>query len=370
MPSRRRLAWLPLLLLMLALLLAPSSASAAGGPGHWAAVPAQRLRDALGWTPPADLDAPIPVLEWNRLVARVAGENPGDADPAVHPRQYWVWAYSGGMARGKMTVAREDAIGGLMKLTSYLYQEKSFTADPSALKSFTDGPLVDDGQQVLVAGAVRLGLVTGYPEGLLSPKRPLTYAEGVTLLARLMEKYGPTHPLPKLPPMEPSPFPQPRSFASGTGVRFAADRVIHAGWPVGTVGTAWWVINGAAWSTTLPQVGAAPKGYLWVAVDAEIYNWDLPTMSVAPGDLRFTLETDGSVYEVDAGASSALGSPFGKETVTLQQWESLRGFLVFAVPAGTKSVWMRCDSKLGLAPGKPGWNGGSRTPLGDLPAQP
>jgi hypothetical protein len=72
-------------------------------------------------------------------------------------------------------------------------------------------------------------------------------------------------------------------------------------------------------------------------------------------------------YPVDTFASRNLGSPFHRETRTLKQGESMRGFLVFAVPAGTRGIWIECDTTLGHAPGKSGWNGISRTPLGDLP---
>ncbi|MFZ5816138.1 MAG: S-layer homology domain-containing protein [Bacillota bacterium] len=365
-----RRPWAIWLLIALLTALLPPPPAAAGETGHWAAPHVARVNQALGWTPPGELDTPIPALEWNRLVALLAGEPPGDADPNTHPRQHWVWMYTGGMAREQTVLRREDAIGGLMKLVSILYQEKGFAAEPAVLNPFTDGPKVADHQQVLLAGAVQLGLVTGYPGNLLQPSRPLTYAEGVTLIARLLERYGD----PASPVTEPAPrsrFPQPRGFAVGTDLDLPVENVIHAGWPVGTAGTAWWVINGAAYAAELPGAGEAPEGKLWVVVDVEMYNWDFPEMVIAPDALRFTLDhkTEGLVeYRVDEAASTALGSPFGKETVVLKQGESLRGFVVFAVPAGTRSIWMQCDSKLGLGPGKTGWNGMSRTPLGDLPA--
>lgn len=351
--------WLVLLLVISALVL-PGAPAAAAQP-HWAAADVDTLATALGWTAPVDLDVPIPVLEWNRLVARWAGELPGDADPAVSPRQNWVWMYSGGMARGTFVIRREDAIGGLMKLVSMLHKEAGFTAAPATLSAFGDGAKVADYQQVLVAGAVKLGVVAGYPGGELHPSQPLTYAEGAKLIARLVARYGAAKPAQA--PVPAAEWPQPRGFAANMGLHLPNERVIHAGWPVGTVGTAWWVLNGAAYAWSLPGAGNAPAGHVWVVADAEIYNWDLPELTIAPDALRFTLGD----YQVDQQASAAMGWPFGQATVVLKQRESLRGLVVFAVPEGAQGLWIQCDSKLGLATGKPGWNGSARIPLGNLP---
>ncbi|HWI53266.1 MAG TPA: hypothetical protein VNT01_14080, partial [Symbiobacteriaceae bacterium] len=62
--------WLALFLVITALTLPGAPAGATPPQPHWAAADVDTLATALGWTAPVDLDVPIPVLEWNRLVAR------------------------------------------------------------------------------------------------------------------------------------------------------------------------------------------------------------------------------------------------------------------------------------------------------------
>lgn len=362
---RRRMPFVVMLLLLTSWLLIASPAAAEPAqapapamtaPRHWAAPAVDELVAKLAWSAPTDLDAPIPRDEWFRLVSRALGQQPDQE------RDMWVWTYTGGMAGQGFVIRREDAIGGLMKLANVMRGEKAHAADPAGLKPYADGDNVAEHQRVLVAGALKLGLVTGYPDGMLYPARPLTYGEGAVLVDRFIDHYG--GPAKAWVDPQLGMFPRTRPFATGLDYTFASEQVIHAGFAPGTAGTAWVVINGAAWASELPGLGAAPEGKVWVAVDTEIYNWDSPEMSIAPDSLRFTLQDAGQMVNI----KPATETPFEKATVVLRQRESLRGYVVFAVPAGMQGMWFQCESKLGFAPGKgDGYNGAIRGYLGNLP---
>jgi hypothetical protein len=334
---------------------AEGAASLATPARHWAAGAVDNLVARLAWSAPTDLDAPIPRDEWRRLVSKMLGQQP-DLE-----REKWVWDYTGGLSGEEFVVRREDAFGGLMKLATVFRGEKAHTADPSGLAPYGDGVRVADHQRVLVAGALKHGLVTGYPGGLLHPKRPLAYGEAAVLVDRFLARYGgPTKAW-----MEPQAgeWPRPRPFASGMAPLFPIDQVIHTGFSVGSAGTAWLVINGAAWAPELPGLGAAPAGQVWVAVDTEIYNWEKTELTIAPGTLRFRLQDSWAKVNIETAAN-----PFAAGTVVLKQRGSVRGLVVFAVPAGMQGMWFQCESKLGFAPGKgDGYNGASRGFLGNLP---
>ncbi|HYF76076.1 MAG TPA: S-layer homology domain-containing protein [Symbiobacteriaceae bacterium] len=367
MTLRRRLsAGVMLLPLISSLLLVGTSAAAETSPAptlapaaaarHWAAPAVDELVARLAWSAPTDLEAPIPRDEWYRLVSRAVGEQPDKE------REMWVWNYTGGLAGDEFLMRREDAIGGLMKLASMVHGEKANSAHPSALDSFGDGAKVSDRQRALVAGALKLGLVTGYPDGMLYPTRPLTYGEAAVLVSRFLDRYG--GPAKSVSDPQLGMWPRTRPFAAGLEYTFGIDQIIHSGFSVGSAGSAWLVINGAAWATELPGLGAAPEGQVWVAVDTEIYNWERAEVAIAPDSLRFTLQDAGMKVNI----RPATPTPFEKTTVVLKQRESLRGFVVFAVPAGMQGLWFQCESKLGLAPGKgDGYNGASRGFLGNLP---
>jgi hypothetical protein len=368
MTLRRRLsAGVMLLPLISSLLLVGTSAAAETSPAptlapaaaarHWAAPAVDELVARLAWSAPTDLEAPIPRDEWYRLVSRAVGEQPDKE------REMWVWNYTGGLAGDEFLMRREDAIGGLMKLASMVHGEKANSAHPSALDSFGDGAKVSDRQRALVAGALKLGLVTGYPDGMLYPTRPLTYGEAAVLVSRFLDRYG--GPAKSVSDPQLGMWPRTRPFAAGLEYTFGIDQIIHSGFSVGMAGSAWLVINGAAWATELPGLGAAPEGQVWVAVDTEIYNWERAEVAIAPDSLRFTLQDAAMKVNI----RPATPTPFEKTTVVLKQRESLRGFVVFAVPAGMQGLWFQCESKLGLAPGKgDGYNGASRGFLGNLPA--
>lgn len=333
---------------------APAPAAAAR---HWAAPAVDELVAKLAWSAPTDLNAPIPRDEWHRLVASALGQQPDQE------REMWVWRYTGGMAGEEFVIRREDAIGGLMKLANMTYGETSDVADLVELQPFGDGAKLAERQRGLVATALKLGLVMGYPDGLLYPTRPLTYGEAALLVARFVARYG--GPAKAVSDPQMGMWPRTRPFATGLDYTFGIDQIIHTGFSVGSAGSAWLVINGAAWADELPGLGTAPEGQVWVAVDTEIYNSEHSEQTIAPDSLRFTLQD----AEMRVNIRPATPTPFEKAAVVLKPRESLRGFVVFAVPAGMQGLWFQCESKLGLAPGKgDGYNGAIRGFLGNLPA--
>lgn len=336
----------------------PAAPAAAAAP-HWAQPAADLMQAKTGWQAPPDLEQPIPPAEWNRLVVRITGGEPGPAPHETDARRYWLWAYTGGMSDGP-TIARQDAIGGLMKILNFVYQVDLNGPLPAALETFGDGKAVSDRQQHLVAFAVAQGLVAGFPGWELRPESPLTYGEAAVLAERVLQRYGVAQ-----APAVPEPLP-----GNWAGAPVRPDGIISAGDPGGSGGQTAVRSHGAAHASALPRVGPAPAGHLWVLLDVEVTSQsETETLPLATG-LRFGLEDPQQMlfrYEMDPAASAAVGSPFVGEGEVLAPGQSLRGLVAFAVPVGTKCIWYHVESALGLGKGKPGFNSGTRSEIGDLP---
>lgn len=103
----------------------------------------------------------------------------------------WVSASGGGSqrragARGPSVFLRQDAVGTLIEALGL--GEFARALDPrlaeAYLRQFRDARDVWPGFRQTLALAVRLGLIEGYPDRTLMPRRPLTRAEGATLVYR------------------------------------------------------------------------------------------------------------------------------------------------------------------------------------------
>lgn len=354
-----------LLLALLPVLLLPAVA-VADLSAHWALPAARSLESRLGWASPADLDRTISPSEWNRLIARVLDKPAGAVPPEQDLTGYWVWAYTGGMSTGE-TIARQDAIGGMMKLMNGFFQYPFDYSREQELERFADRKELADHQRSLVAEAVAAGLVGGYPDRTLRPTVPLTNGEALVLAERFwlaVQQHAAPKPYEGIAP--------PAGFGSGLkpALTFEVDRVISSGAPLSGAGDIYLVLHGAAEVAAIPGVGPAPDGHLWVLVDAEVTSRSEHYTLQAATQLDFALEDGPQLlfrYELNRAAAAALDSPFAAPTATLAPGGSLRGLAVFAVPVGTKGLWHHLQSAVGPAkdPSSP-WNGGQRSLLGDL----
>lgn len=93
---------------------------------------------------------------------------------------------SGPFLRPKETLVREDAMSSLVKSLGLAGYSLSLPpAEVAAiLGRFKDGDLVHPDLKPFAAAAVKLGIVEGYPDGTLKPRRPLTRGEASALAAR------------------------------------------------------------------------------------------------------------------------------------------------------------------------------------------
>lgn len=176
--------------------------------GHWAADAVAFVRGCGffgGDLPPARYGRTVTPDEWNAMAAAVLGAPPGRAKHPDDPR-YWVWLYTGGLAGGEGMfggkgisggggIERQWAAGGLMKLLSMFIElplsDRSADLDEQYLGRFRDASTIGHANRALVAAAISLGLVSGYPDGSLRPAQFLTIAEAATLLRRTRDLVRP-----------------------------------------------------------------------------------------------------------------------------------------------------------------------------------
>ncbi|HEY3365346.1 MAG TPA: S-layer homology domain-containing protein [Symbiobacteriaceae bacterium] len=347
-------------------ILLPTAPARADASAHWAAPPAAVVARRLNMTYPAELNAPITPGDWNRLVAGAMGQTPGKSTFEADPVRYWVWTYTGNMARdGRL--AREDAFGGLMKLMNYLYKFDVNQDFRNQLERFKDGQTVSDHQRPLVAAALAVGFAKGYPDGTLRPAAPLTYGEAAVVVERLLNRLdfaAPSDPFAKLG--------EPRGFGEGLtpALAFKPDEVLHVTAGKSGAGNVLTIIHGAAAASALPGIGTAPPGHTWVMLDVQINNTSTLYDLSLTRHLRWGLEDPPQLlyrYELDWAATAALGSPFADTAAALTPGGMVRGVVAFAVPVGTKDLWFSLESALGPAkdPNWP-WNGAQRGGIGDL----
>lgn len=162
----------------------PAAAGSPPPPAHWAEKAVTSLRESIGWGAAADLNQPITPAEWNAMVASAVGVEPGHAEVTQDPARYWVWFYTASLSKGE-TVSRQLGAAGLVKLLTGLYGK---AVTPGAdLSRFRDARAIAADQRPLVADAVQMGLLQGYPTGELRPDAPLTHGEAATLVQRFMQ---------------------------------------------------------------------------------------------------------------------------------------------------------------------------------------
>lgn len=346
---------------------------------HWAAAAARSLAQRLAeqplpglapWFPPADLDAPVTAEQWNDLLARIFGVQPGP-EPATGDRyRYWVYTYTVGLADLPAGgISRQNAIGGMVKLLSVDDSVNHDKFSREVLQRFPDQGEIADYQTSLLAAAVQLGLVSGTPTGALEPLSPLTWGQAVTLSDRLIGLRG-VGPSKEVGLPWAGSAPAPAGFAKGLKPQFTPDGLLNPGSGTGGMGDVAVTVHGTASAASLPRVGPAPAGHHWLVLDLEVINRGTSRL-VLTRQLRLSLEDPLQVlYQqpVDVGASLALASPFADGQAVLPTGHTVRGLVAFAVPIGTKGVWYRIDGALA----KPKdatfpWTSTLRGAIGDLP---
>ncbi len=92
---------------------------------------------------------------------------------------------------GSSVILREDAVGGLVKLLTAGYISASWSAEQlepsSTLKDIED---ISDRQSSLVKAAFCEGILDSNTSDYFRPKDPLTNAEAVSMLYRVIQKYN------------------------------------------------------------------------------------------------------------------------------------------------------------------------------------
>jgi len=131
----------------------------------------------------ANLDKPIKVFNWAlllRTTLSLPDEKSGDL----------LEMYVYGLASGDV-MRREDAAGGLVKLLTLKYiKGGSTSAELEPSRVLSDLGDVSDRQRVLVQVAFCEGILDATVKNLFRPKDALTNAEAVSILSRVIKKYG------------------------------------------------------------------------------------------------------------------------------------------------------------------------------------
>jgi len=156
---------------------------------HWAAkVFAFMIRNGfISGLFAEEMDRPVNPFYWKQLVSIILGagpDNPAGIDGSLVDSQTDKLAKEG-------MLPRERAIEGLMKLIAVAgYRESNQEQPVRSLASFSDGDRVSERARPAMIRAVELGLIRGYPDGSLRPEDPLTLAEGVSVLDRVVRVFG------------------------------------------------------------------------------------------------------------------------------------------------------------------------------------
>lgn len=91
----------------------------------------------------------------------------------------------------EQTINRENAVGGLVKLLTLDYISGSTTVEElEGSKKLTDLSRISDKQSVLVRIAYREGILDGTVKDKFRPKDALTNGEAVSMLHRVIKRYG------------------------------------------------------------------------------------------------------------------------------------------------------------------------------------
>lgn len=392
----------------------PTHASQPPAGRHWAAAEWARAydrglistfasRDIAG----AAADDPVGPADWNRLVASAFGVAPGlprselghpagpaagDFGPAGHRRdalRRLIWRETAGrlVDLPGRPVDRGNAVAGLITLLHQVAGIRAPWVPPfehggpapesdHPLGDFADGRRGPAGHQPHWRAALALGLIGGRPGVMLGVTEPLTWAEAVTLLNRVLDRfdlaaagraYGEQVLLPEgVRPLGFLPG-QPWGMAGGLGLE----------------------VHGAAYTDRLPGVDTPPghteASFYWVLVDLTLSVPAAPEPAGAaektggsPGvpqplpvaeAFAMTLEDAPQRHvrlAMDVAATAALGSPLTDPERTLGPGTPVRGLAVFVVPRGTPNLWYHVMGRIGATAEKK-WTSGQRGPLGDLP---
>lgn len=191
----RRLAALCLLPVLCLCLTAPAAAGFSDvGKNHWAhqAVSDMTakgyLQGSQGRFRPGD---PISRQAFLSMLCRASGlddrklqQGANWADPAVSFASYFGWVTAQEMRDRSAPISRELAAQLLVKA---FFPES--VSNASAVP-FRDSGMITESRLPYVAAALRLGLISGYPDGRFDPRGSVTRAAAAVMLQRALEKRG------------------------------------------------------------------------------------------------------------------------------------------------------------------------------------
>ncbi len=96
------------------------------------------------------------------------------------------WAAPASAGRPAPVLLRQDAVAVLVEALGLADFARRMDAELAAtyLRQFRDGSSIPPGHRQLLALAVRLGIIEGYPDRTLRPRQAMTRAEGATVIYR------------------------------------------------------------------------------------------------------------------------------------------------------------------------------------------
>lgn len=131
---------------------------------------------------PDNWDKPIPKEEWARLVKMTIRLPRTEEDRLI---DYYIIDFL-----EESLVPREDAVGCLIKLMTYYYGAGDKKGDYDTLRALEDYKKISARQESLIADAFTEGIVDASVGNTFRPKDKLTYAEGASMLYRVMRTHG------------------------------------------------------------------------------------------------------------------------------------------------------------------------------------
>ncbi|HHY39359.1 MAG TPA: S-layer homology domain-containing protein [Clostridia bacterium] len=180
----------------------PASGREAGEKPHWAqgAFDFFKEKGLIENTSFGSFDEPVKSEDWNKLVSGLFGIAPGD-DGVKSSLRWTISSYT--VPEGRKQVLRGAGAAGLVQVLdlfgvidlsstslSSILQEIGLGHFSSWKEAFEDWEKVDEADRLGVAVAVKEGLLSGYPGGVLRAKDPLTNGEALAIALRAVERYS------------------------------------------------------------------------------------------------------------------------------------------------------------------------------------
>lgn len=180
----------------------PMSGKGAGEKPHWAqgAFDFFKEKGLIENTSFDGFDEPVKAADWNKLVSGLFGIAPAD-DGVKSSLRWTISSYT--VPEGKKRVLRGGGVAGLVQVLdlfgvvdlssanlSTMLQEIGQGRFSSWEEAFEDWNKVDENDRLGVAMAIKEGLLSGYPGGVLRAKDPITNAEALAIALRAARRYS------------------------------------------------------------------------------------------------------------------------------------------------------------------------------------